>query len=1184
MTARSTTWRLSVCAALMLSAVVLYGDDFQVIRYDDCGTLGKQPHVLNGGVWTFEEARVSAPLPARTVAFDGEAVHVRYQDLLPSAHYRLRVEYTTERDQARTQTLSAGDVPIHGELALPQGEAKTFEFEVPQAAVARGTLDLYFHRVVGPNAVVSELWLLSDVPQPELDAKVDSDLRGALAVTASDGAFQPLVRAEVTVTGPGDLKVSAFTGADGVARFDLAKKLPADLAGELTVKVTFGNLTATRTLAVDAVLFRRPVLTPIPDSVAGVHTPSLSLCGRWRFSPAPPARFWDETCDDAAWPPIEVPGEWVMQGFTVQPKSAAGYRTTFRVPENWRGHSVRIRFDAVFSQCTAWLNGQRVGAHEGGFTPFEVDVTRAVRPGRENVLALAVTSEGLADTLASASSYARHALGGITRKVTAFVVPELHLSRFQVETRLDRDYHDATLVVLDETAAGPAGTVPAPSQAILRLSLRDPQGRSVPLTAAEGAVSTDGRLELRVPVPQAQLWDVEHPRLYDLLGELVVAGKLVERVSRRIGFRQVGVRGAELLVNGHPVKLHGTCRHEVDPDRGRSLTPAMWQRDVELLKGANINHVRTSHYPPAEEFIDLCDEAGIFVQEEGPWCWVSSDNASSPSTLGLMLRSNAEMLERDRSHPSVIIWDIANESSWGENFRRLHEYTRAEDPSRPTLFSGAGDADPAHGRPDGTCEIGSWHYPGPGFTPNVAQSKRPVTFDEYCHLNCYNAAEVSLDPGLRDYWGRALQPMWDEMQKAPACLGGSIWCWADDLFNVPKVGRVGYGEWGIVDGTRRPKPEWWHVKKSYSPVRVAEGRLDDPRPGEPLVIPVENRFDFTNLNEIRCEWTLGARKGVLTPDIPPRTAGRLAIPCQAKTGDTLGLRFTDRTGRVIDQYALPVGQLRVEEPGPPPPCPELREKADAFEVVGSGFVVTVERATGRMRASVNGVEVLRDGPRLAASKLGTAEDVFVDAGNTAEVSAEIDAVGVRVRLRIVRNTNVGPITYRVDIVGDGRFDVSYEAKYAGADANVREIGLLWSLPPEFDRLSWERQGQWTVYPDDHIGRLLGSAVAGPPPGDETLPRSPSWSLDPDPRGTNDFRSTKYDVGRASLTNAAGIGLESSSNVRATRESDHITWRISDFANGGGEGFLNAHYAAERRIVKAGETLRGRVSLRLLRSR
>jgi len=1091
--------------------------------------------------------------------------------LEPHARYRLKVAYCTERNNPRTQTLFAGEVTIHPELVLPEGEVRTYEFDLPPDVATQGTIDLSFRHVQGPNAVVSELWLLSNLRQPLLSLSVESDLRGQLVVRAFDGLLQPQGNARVTIVGPGGLQVEGQTDHEGHVRFDLAPNLSREVTGELTITVRSGPQVAKQTIPIDAVIFRRPVLTPLPQEVAGVRQATLSLCGQWRFSPAPPPNFWSLEVDDRQWPPIEVPGEWVMQGFNVAPNTPAAYRFRFRPPADWRGQTVKIRFDAVYSLARVWLNGKPVGEHLGGFTPFEVEVTEALQPGTDNLLALAVTNESLADSLATGSQYARHPLGGITRKVTAFAVSLTHLTRFHADTTFDPAFRNAALRVLAEIA-GPLG------ETELRVALRDPEGRALELRGNRGYPRPNGTVEWQIPVPEPKKWDAEHPNLYHLDGELLVAGQVVERVSRRIGFRQVEIRGRELLINGRPVKLRGVCRHEVHPKRGRSLTPEIWQRDVELLQGANVNHVRTAHYPPAEEFLDRCDEAGLFVQEEAPWCWVSADAAQSSQTLPLLLRSTVEMLERDRSHPCVIFWDLANESAWGPNFQRVHEYARAADPSRPTLFSDGGGG--------GSCEIASWHYPGPAGPDRTAHSDRPVIFDEYCHLNCYNPAEVTADPGLRDYWGRALQPMWDAMWVAPACLGGAIWSWCDDVFDLPQDGRVGYGEWGPIDGWRRPKPEWWHLKKVYSPVRISLRTLPFPETGQPLLIPVENRFDFTHLNEIRCEWQWGSQKGTVRADVAPRTTGQLVIPAPVVTGETLHLRFLDPAGRVVDEYALTwreQAEGRTEPPGPPPP---LREMADSFEAAGEWFRFTFDRQTGRMRARIQDDEVIVGGPWLAASRLGEGTLAFAEDEETAAQSVSAQLKETCVVIHTTKANPFGSLTYTVSLFGDGSFETHYELHYRGPEAHVREIGLVWNLPASFDQLSWQRRGQWTVYPEDHIGRLVGETRAFPVEG-ASEQKPPSWAWNTDPRGSNDFRSTKYNILEATLTNRQGLGLmilsDGTQHVRATVEGNHLALRVNDFSNGGGERFLQAHYGREYRTVKAGDVLKGTVRARLLKA-
>lgn len=312
-----------------------------------------------------------------------------------------------------------------------------------------------------------------------------------------------------------------------------------------------------------------PRLSPRPVAVAGVKTPLVSLGGSWKFNPAPPADFEKfSAAETKAWAKIEVPGEWVMQGFDVKTHSAAAYWREFEIPAGWRGQRIKLRFDTVHSDCRVFVNGREAGAHEGCFTAFELDITGAVKPGR-NTLALAVKSESTADTLASATQYAAHQLGGITRKVQLFALPQVNLACQAVETKFDGNFENATLKLKFSVADEAAGIMSEPHS--VRATLLD--GNKI-VASTTSAISV-GDSEISIPVAAPKKWDSEHPNLYLLKTELLTDGKVTEEILQRVGFRQIEVRGNQLFVNGAPVKLRGACRHEVDPLRGRSLTPAI---------------------------------------------------------------------------------------------------------------------------------------------------------------------------------------------------------------------------------------------------------------------------------------------------------------------------------------------------------------------------------------------------------------------------------------------------------------------------------------------------------------------------------------------------------------------------------------------------------------------------------
>ena len=226
------------------------------------------------------------------------------------------------------------------------------------------------------------------------------------------------------------------------------------------------------------------------------------------------------------------------------------------------------------------------------------------------------------------------------------------------------------------------------------------------------------------------------------------------------------------------------------------------------------------------------------------------------------------------------------------------------------------------------------------------------------------------------------------------------------------------------------------------------------------------------------------------------------------------------------------------------------------------------------------------GPLLAISRLGTDQDAALDAFRCPARDDSAETLADCVLLRWRKDLPFGEVSYTLRVYGDGYLKADYEVHWSGAPVAVREVGLLWHLVPADNwRLSWRRLGQWTLYPPDHIGRLVGETVAAQP---LTLgkPRPDSWSLDADKRGCNDFRSTKYNITEAALTTRDGVGLrvfsDGRQSVRATVMPDgHVDFRVNDFANGGGEQFLGGQYARDQRTLKPGDVLSGSVVLQTL---
>ncbi len=953
------------------------------------------------------------------------------------------------------------------------------------------------------------------------------------------------------------------------------------------------------------------VLTPAAAEVAGVANPCLSLSGEWRFHPSPPPEFVDPQHDTSAWKTIQVPGEWFMQGFTVPGNTAAGYRRTFRVPGDFANARLKLRFDAVYSDATVWLNGHLLGRHLGGFTPFEFDVTDCVQPGSENTLALAVKRESVADLKMTTfgTAYIRTPLGGILRKITLRAVPAVHLASCNVATQFDRDYRDATLRVTLDVANQSDRKV---DDVELTFLLLDPQGKPVAVSPGRvslPAIEAGGGLqhEVSIPVAAPAAWDCEHPNLYRLTCRVLEGGKPLEAVCRRVGFRQVEVRGRQLFVNNRPVKLRGVCRHERHATLGRSLTPELWRKDIELFRAANINLIRTSHYPPPEGLLDVCDELGMFVESEAPFH--HAQFILEPEYRRLTVRQTAEMVEHHRNHPSVLIWSLGNEAPWSPNFEASAEMVRELDPTRPRLFSG-GDhylkklgPTPVYRQ----LEIGSFHYPGPGgLAARLDRATRPMLFDEYCHLNCYNLREQATDPGIRDDWGHCLVGIWERMYAHEACLGGALWGGIDEIVFPPSGPPAGWGAWGLIDAWHRRKPEHWHAKKAYSPVRVQAAQGPLPAKGEPIRVAVANRHDFTNLSELDIRWRLGDQSGKTAADIDARASGVLLVqPAQPpRDGDVLELEFHSPRGFLIDTYRLTLGK-----PTPPPlPCPALKtggklrldRNEDAIVATNDRVAWRWDARTGMLcEASLDGRPILAGGPhlmllpRMRENYRQTMLDEAKHRPFTAPCSEwEATAVAAEateqgVELRVDGHYREAEGSYRIELDPSGNMVVHY--RFAAREKiDPRQIGLVMDAPRALDTVAWRRQGLWAVYPSDHIGRIEGCARATRGNGEQTVDprRQPDWpwALDATALGTNDFRATRTSVHWAALYQSGGPGVVVDGNgrqaVRTWLDGQRVRLLVADYSVGSGETFLVSRSFWKPHLLKEGSIVEGRVHLRL----
>ncbi len=947
-----------------------------------------------------------------------------------------------------------------------------------------------------------------------------------------------------------------------------------------------------------------PRLSPQPERVKDTESCIMSLNGTWTFQ-----------TNGIKESPIEVPGEWAMQDFEVPEGETAVYTRMFDLPDDWTGKRIKILFDGVSSYGSVKVNGKDVGEHEGGMVPFELDITDAVRKG-SNELRVDVKAWTISDRMGCISQYATHTVGGLVRKVTLFALPETNVASTDAVTLLDKNHENAVLRIHATVAY--EGT--QKSGAVAEYELTNEDGKIVGRTRVK--VGSKNTADAVIKVKNARLWDPEQPYLYQLRTKLYVNGSAVQENVRRVGLRQVEIRGNKLTVNGRPVKLKGVNRHEVHPLRGRSLTPELCRRDAELFRAGNCNYIRTSHYPPSEEFLDACDELGLFVECESALTWIQ--HHASPiwkewdyldeKFLPYMMRANADNIAANRHHPSVIVWSPGNESRWSPLWEKVTKAIKEWDSSRPVCFHDqcTGDFNNAGSRAD----IANYHYPGINDLATFDTMSRPVLFGEYAHLSCYNRAELVTDPGVRAAYGKPLVQMYDAVYNADACIGGALWSGIDDIFHLSDGRISGYGPWGVIDGWRRTKPEYTAMKHAYAPVRIKDAKFSKDKDGKSLMtLTIENRYDFTDLSMTKIEvGREGEKTEPVTVRLAPRKTETFTMPVSGPEYLNAYVRVTDPRGFVCAEEIIgdsdyvsmalyyPVDVVETEDAVIVTLEDQIADAKDRF----TRYVIAKE--TGLItHAVVKGKTVLTQGPVFCVVPMNA------DDGGKPNVAGETyqgniypvknypmytlfaeKIVWRKERNRVIVEVNAsyhrgaeGKLIYYFS-PDDAGVRLDYEVTL-GEDVRPRQYGMLFQLPPSMRELRWDRRGEFSVYPADDIARLRGTAVLNARPLYETeawreTPRG-NWKDDANILGSIDFRSSKKQIKEARLTDGDGNGIRvrgrGEQTVRAWLQDGRIQFLVADYDNTGSEPFYGKPFTNERITLKKGQTVKGSVMFELI---
>lgn len=617
----------------------------------------------------------------------------------------------------------------------------------------------------------------------------------------------------------------------------------------------------------------------------------------------------------------------------------------------------------------------------------------------------------------------------------------------------------------------------------------------------------DAAAVLRYRVGDVRPWSAEEPNLYALLLTLEDgAGELLQAVRLDIGFRTVEVRDGQLRVNGRPITVRGVNRHEHDPLTGHVVSPESMLRDVRLMKQLNINAVRTSHYPDDPLWYELADRYGLYVVDEanieshGYGYDPERTLGNRPEWKEAHLARIRGMVERDKNHPSVIVWSMGNEAGNGVNFYATYDWIVGRDPSRPVQYERAGR--------DRNTDIYVPMYARIDSLERYARSApaRPLILCEYAH-----AMGNSLG-NFEDYW--------NVIERYPALQGGFVWDWVDQGLLKTDEGGVTYfaygGDFGppgtpsdgnflingLVQPDRRLNPHAWEVKAVYAPLAFDPVDL---RAGQ---VRVRNRLDFLDSGRFRLAWELtGDGEHVASGELPPlRIEPGDSAVVQLPLPDTepepgveyfLNLRARTRTAWT----ALPAGfevaweQMRLPRYRPPAPKREprgalaLTSVEGEVVVEGEGFRIVVDERTGTLSSwRVGGDELLLDGPAPSFWRAPTDNDVgarmpeWEGAWRRAGPERTVDSLAAeqpapgRVRIEVGATLPVGDSRLRTayEIRADGRIFVT-QALIPGSGSlpELPRFGMALRLPGRYSRLSWLGRGPQESYADRHSGAAVG---------------------------------------------------------------------------------------------------------------